>query len=84
MSLIGALPLTRMGTAIGPEPQSTVVSGQFLFTMRCLFVAVLKPNEDKSYRDVGWRVYLDHRPSSGNGSGEPAEVRLAFELARLS
>jgi hypothetical protein len=41
MSLIGALPLTRMGTAIGPEPQSTVVSGQFLFTMRCLFVAVL-------------------------------------------
>jgi hypothetical protein len=27
-----------------------------------------KPNEDKSYRDVGWRVHLDHRPSSGNGS----------------
>ena len=28
--------------------------------------------------------HVDHRPSSGNGSGEPAEVRLALYLARLS
>jgi hypothetical protein len=27
---------------------------------------------------------LDHRPSSGNGSGERAEVRLALYLAWLS
>ena len=51
---------------------------------RGLHAPEFKPNEDKSYRDVGWRVHLDHRPSSGNGSGEPAEVRLALYLARLS
>jgi hypothetical protein len=35
---------------------------------RRLHAPKFKPNEDKSYRDVGWRVHLDHRPSSGNGS----------------
>ena len=39
----------------------------------CIIVACThrqsKPNADKPYRDVGWRVSVDHRPSSGNGSG---------------
>ena len=47
---------------------------------RGLHAPEFKPNEDKSYRDVGWRVHLDHRPSSGNGSGDR---RLAL-YSRLS
>jgi hypothetical protein len=34
---------------------------------RGLHAPEFKPDEDKSYRDVGWRVHLDHRPKSGNG-----------------
>jgi hypothetical protein len=28
-----------------------------------------KPNADKPYRDVGWMLSVDDRPSSGNRSG---------------
>jgi hypothetical protein len=36
---------------------------------RGLHAPEFKPNADKPYRDVGWVLSVDDRPSSGNRGG---------------